>query len=131
MGIEARFWSQIKRRKELGLWFRIENKVGVGMPDCVCLTEGVTNFVELKGIDRASSTMGLSRVQMHWLKRWCNAKGKAYLFAKVMLTSETHYFLVEGNKCYKQPFEDWIKNAAYHEVAAQPNWAAIARQLAL
>ena len=72
------------RRKMTGLWHRVENSISAGMPDlCGVGHNGVTSWVELKALGSWTRVLGLRREQVIWLRRWCQAGGRAWVLVKV------------------------------------------------
>lgn len=131
---EQRLWDRVRRNLTArGVHLeRIENLVGVGMPDVLALACGQTSLVELKAVEevpaRKSTALlgnqkGLNVDQRNWHKTWAKNRGKSFLLVGI---GGTVQFLLTGN------WADAINNMTVDdiaEVAVAKDWYSIAVML--
>lgn len=79
---ESGFWNYLKP-KVIGRWIRVESPISSGYPDCTCLIDGCTLFVELKYKTAWESGLGSSGIQRNWHKNWNEEGGLSFLLARV------------------------------------------------
>lgn len=79
---ESGFWNSIKGRVP-GFWQRIESPTTDGIPDCCCIVNGSTHWVELKSSRTFVSGLGTEPMQRYWMNRWHTYGGHAWVLARV------------------------------------------------
>jgi hypothetical protein len=96
---EKDLWAILRDRvKTIGHFERIENMVGVGMPDVTYCVRGVEGFIELKQIKefpaRAGTVVSVDHYtpqQRIWARRRISAGGRVYLLLEVVRPTPTYF----------------------------------------
>lgn len=131
MSESQKVWKRVKQNLP-GRWLRIENRVDVGTPDCLCLMEtGVVSWVELKLVRAGwparhdtAIDLGLRPAQVFFLQDWVKKGGRAYLLARVEKEGGG-WLLIPGERIIdKDTKAGWLNRAAWSGPVA--NWQAIA-----
>ena len=93
---EKNFWNFL--RNNLGLkMYRVENRVGVGMPDVHYISEKSSGWIELKYVSeypkKGRGRVGFRRTQQFWHRDYSNHGGKSWILIRVGRDS---IFLIDG-----------------------------------
>lgn len=114
MSESSKVWKVIKRTAA-SEWQRIENRTQSSVPDCLVLSQnGRVSWVEgkympswPKNLD-TSTSLGLDKAQVLYLKRWCRLGGRAWLLARI----GDDWLLVHGSQVeHRLTKRVWLQRA--------------------
>lgn len=116
-------------------WDRMENGVGVGMPDINYCIAGVEGWIELKsptepkrpGTPLFGSNHNVSQDQKNWFKRQIDAGGRAY----ILIGTDQRWLLIHGRHAdviNDMTVQDLLQNAIWttpHPVRDASQWMVL------
>lgn len=83
---ESNFWALLRSKLDIGIMYRVENRVMSGMPDVHFIKDGVSGWIELKYMKdwpKKRIPVGLKLSQAYWLEKYAENGGRCWILIRI------------------------------------------------